>query len=140
MTQDELKKFLDDYCVNRCTREWYIESMQYYIEKWKHLEDFQIVREHHKFLESQIEHERLMIERECSIVKAWSDLITNAAYRQIFVERYINGLKWEEIEDKTNYSKSRIFSINRRNLAEIVQKSQVDLTLTCTSVLSSAGQ
>lgn len=127
MTKNELQEYLKNHYERQHARQVMITTLTDYLEEWKTRDYFPGLNDHHKFFHEAIDRERATMVKEAATVHAWSDLIKNDTYRAIFCDRYIYGLKWDDIEEKYHYSRSQIYEINRRCCQEIARKTVTDI-------------
>ena len=127
MTKNELKDFLKQLYEDQYARRMIIESIQMYLDKWSSYGEYPGMKEHNAYFLACIDHERDEIKKTTATVEAWSQYIKNETYRDIFIDRYTNGMKWEDIADKYNYSTSQIFHINSKCCGDIARKTVTDI-------------
>lgn len=127
MTKNELQDYLKRLYEDQYARRMTIDSMRAYLHKWSSYGDYPGKKDHDRFFEAAIDHERSKLEKVTANVEAWSQLVKNETHRAVFVDRYINGMKWEDIADKYHYSNSQIFHINKKCCGEIARKTVTDI-------------
>lgn len=114
MTYDNVKKYLTNYISARRTCSGYIRSV------------LNLDPDAGDMLEiaAQIDNENLTIERNKieqyrrNIVRMIL-LLPNELHRSIMIDHYVNGIKWDTVADKYNYSPAHIFEINSRSIEHI---------------------
>ena len=127
MTKDELQDYLKRLYDDQYARRMIIDSMRAYLHKWSQYGDYPGKKEHDTYVLNSIDHERTEMEKTAGTVEAWSQYIKNETHRAVFIDRYIYGMKWEDIADKYHYSHSQIFHINKKCCGEIARKTVTDI-------------
>lgn len=121
MTAQELKKHIKQIQHEIDGLNLVIEADQRYIDRLQS-DLFKIdVRPYVRQVQNFIEKNRQEIARHLATIEAWAQLITKESDRQIFVDHYLNGLSWGEIEKKYHYSHSTIFRSKETCFEQIAQ-------------------
>ena len=127
MTAKELQDYLTENHEERFYIQKYIEAEQEYRARLEAFELPHITKPHIKIIDDNIKKQRDQINRLTAIIVSWSELISNDIYRQIFLDRFLDGMKWTAIADKNNYSEKHVFNIKDKCLKEIASKSVCEL-------------
>ena len=127
MTTEELKTYLEDFRDERQSVKHWIESLQYHYDHIKPYKEYYEVKKEMSIIQACIKKEAEQMEKKSAVILSWSELISNETYRSIFLDRYMNNITWEDLEDKYNYCHSQIFNINRSVCSEIVSKTLLDI-------------
>ena len=132
MTKEDIKNYLEDNVDIIKGHKDCIRSLQYYKEHTlAAISDSYLKRQAVRDVDKHIEHEQKQLLERLRIVQEWSQLIKKEHHRHIFVERYMNGLTWQEIESTCHYSHSSLFHINKRCMEEIAKKTVCDIVPDC---------
>ena len=59
------------------------------------------------------------LERQKEEIFSIFEKITNPTYKQILHKRYVQGKKWEEIEEELNYASQHLHRLHRKAILEI---------------------
>ena len=127
MTKNELQDYLKQLDADQFARRMIIDSLRFYLHKWSSYGNYPGKKEHDNYFLAAIDHEQERIEKDTATLEAWSQFIQNETHRAVFVDRYIHGMKWEDIADKYHYSNSQIFHINKKCCGEIARKTVTDI-------------
>ena len=73
-------------------------------------------------IRDEIEKVRREMESTTGRVREWSELISNETGRKIFIDRYIYGEQWEDIQTRHSYSASAVFEKHKKACREIARK------------------
>lgn len=137
MTENELRKYLDEYREERHAVKCLVESYDCIIEEHKKYDNIYSVRENIKLIQACRKRELEKFHVKTATVMSWSELISNETYRQIFRDRYVKCLTWSEIHDRYYYCPSQYHHIMTKCRKEIVRKSQIDITADNTILITS---
>ena len=127
MTTKELRNYLDNFREEKQSVSYWIDALQNHydhIKEYKHVHAVSVER---SIIQARIKKETEQMEKKAAVILSWSELISNETYRSIFLDRYMNNVTWEDLEDKYNYCHSQIFNINRSVCSEIVSKTLLDI-------------
>ena len=73
-------------------------------------------------MKGQIADTRREMEKTTVKVREWAELITNETARKIFIDRYIHGDQWEDIQIRHSYSASAVYEKHKKACREIARK------------------
>ena len=121
MTTQELQEHLNKLLYDIEGLRLVIEADQRYID---HLTSYAYsvdVRPFVRHVQNYMEKDRRTIARHLATIEAWSQLITKETDRQLFIDHYMNGLTWLELEEKYHYARSSIFRANKKCCEQIAQ-------------------
>jgi hypothetical protein len=127
MTKKELKDYLNTSYNEIENLKLNIRSLEYYEQRTVAFFPDYLRKEQTRKIDGYISEDRKRLERRIGQITSWSNLIHNETHRQIFIDHYINGLKWSVIEDKYHYSRSRVFEINKKCCNEIARNLVCDI-------------
>ena len=130
MTENELKDVLVSFKEERQASAWEIDSYMRYRDKLVSYHS-DVTKPYIDDVDAHIKKVRDRVQHDATLLESWSQLINDETYRAIFIDRYINDLTWQEIEDRHNYSHSQIFNINTKCCKEISRKIIRDLVPDC---------
>ena len=122
MTAKEVQDYLKDYLLNIQGDIFYMNALRRYVTKYEpFMHNTQI---HGLCLHyyDQIRSARAQLDKKRVRMMKWAELISDPVHRQIFVDRYINAMQWEDIQIKYSYCPSSIFRIHNKCCAEIAKK------------------
>lgn len=137
MTENELRKYLDEYREERHAVKCLVEIYDTIIEDNKRYDSIYSVRETIKLIQSYRKKELEKFHVKTATVMSWSELITNETHRQIFCDRYIKCQSWSEIYDRYFYCPSQIHHIMTKCRKEIVKKCRIDISADKSILVSS---
>lgn len=122
MTAKEVKDYLNRHLQDIQGDIYYINALSRYVAKYEPYMHNPRIRGICLAWYDRIRAERVQLDRKRLRVKKWAELISDPVHRQIFTERYIDALQWEDIEIKNSYSPSNVFRIHNQCCAEIAKK------------------
>lgn len=135
MTTQELQEHLNKLVYDIEGTRLVIEADQRFI---KHLTTYAYCVDVQPFVQrvrSYMEKEHRTIARHVATIEAWSQLITKDTDRQLFIDHYINGLTWLELEDKYHYASSSIFRVNKKCCEQIAHRLSKRVTITTPDIV-----
>ena len=138
MTTQELQEHLNKLVYDIEGLRLVIDADQRYID---HLlsQEFEIdVRPYVRHAQSYMEKDRRTMSRHLATIEAWSQLITKDTNRQIYIDHYMNGLTWHDIEEKYHYSTSMVFHINKTCCDQIAQNLVCEIVPDCNTKTDTA--
>ena len=125
MTEEAVRNYLDTYLQARVGSVSYMNALKQYVEQYR---PYMTNREIHGYclaIWDDIRRERKKLDERSETVQKWSELIKSETRRAVFRDRYLNDMKWEEIELKYHYCTSTVFRIHQlciRDIAREVKK------------------
>lgn len=122
MNADEVKEYLDSYQHERQARHAYMDALRRYVSKYDRFLHIPEIRGTCLAIMDRTKDEQKNIEDQSVTVRRWSELLSGATRRAIFIDRYIHDMDIESIEDKYHYCKSTVFRIMKLCIEEIASK------------------
>lgn len=122
MSEDEVRNYLENYLQSRTGSVLYMNALKRYVDKYTPYITNPEIHGHCQAIWDDIRRERKKLDEKSETVQKWSELIRSDTRRAIFRDRYLNDMKWEDIEDKYHYCTSTIFRIHQQCIAEITEK------------------
>lgn len=128
MTTNDLRKKLDTVRGSVESFKRLIEANQRIIETYGEIEtDRRLFLEIRHDIEESNQRLRNTMEAQTVNVRAWAQLISDEDHRQIFIDRYIHGMTWEDIEERHHVSHATVYRINKKNIETIARRTVCDL-------------
>lgn len=122
MSEDEVRNYLDNYLQSRTGSVLYMNALKRYVEQYRPYMTNPQIHGQCLAIWDSIHRERKKLDRLSGTVQKWSELIRSDTRRAIFRDRYLNDMKWEDIEDKYHYCTSTIFAIHQKCIKEITEQ------------------
>ena len=122
MTTKEVRDYLNKYhaCINGyiCLMNALQRQIDYYAP-YRHNPKIYGCCE---AIRDEIERVRQEMESKTGQVRQWSELISDETGRKIFIDRYVHGDQWEDIQIRHNYSASSVYEKHKKACREIARK------------------
>lgn len=116
--RDYLNNYLDSIHGNIC----YMNALRRYADRLKPYLHIPELHGSYLAIMDKVREERAALDKRSVTVREWSELISDPTRRQIFIDRYINGIRWEDLQIKYSYCPSSIFRINKLICNEIAKQ------------------
>ena len=128
MTTADLRKYLDETRSSVESIRRLIDANKRIIETYGEIEpDRRIFLEVRSNIEESNQRLRNNMEAQTANVRAWAQLISDEDHRQIYIDRYIHGMTWEDIEERHHVSHATVYRINKKNIETIARRTVCDL-------------
>ena len=128
MTTADLRKYLDETRSSVESIRRLIDANKRIIETYGEIEpDRRLFLEIRHDIEESNQRLQNTIEAQTANIRAWAQLISDEDRRQIFIDHYIYGMTWEDIEERHHVSHATVYRINKKNIETIARRTVCDL-------------
>ena len=122
MTTSEVRDYLNKYHTRIHGYICLINALQRQIDYYAPYRNSPQIYGYCEAIRDEIEKVRREMESTTGRVREWSELISNETGRKIFIDRYVHGDQWEDIQTRHSYSASAVFEKHKKACREIARK------------------